>query len=111
LPTAFDDPRQQVVYELAFSLGTTSRGFDGAFPSCKGSPGGAIGCSGAFRIDEVKPSDVVAVHDLSGWSPEDLSDSLWRPNPDRVEASRKNPDQWLAIIREAKEKSPASSSA
>ena len=71
----------------------------------------SVNTPAAFRIHEVKPSDVVAVHDLSGWSPEDLSDSLWRLNPDRVAASRKNPDQWLAIIREAKEKSPASSSA
>jgi hypothetical protein len=57
-----------------------------------------------FRIEKVKPSDVVAVHDLSDWSADELSDSMWRPDPDRVDASRMSPERWLAKFQQTIEK-------
>ena len=70
----------------------------------------SVNMPAAFRIDGVKPSDVVAVHDLSGWSADALSDSMWRPDPDRVDASRMSPERWLAEFQQTIEK-PSPSSA
>lgn len=70
----------------------------------------SVNIPAAFRIEEVKPSDVVAVHDLSDWSADDLSDSMWRPDPDRVDASRMSPERWLAKFQQTIEK-PLPSSA
>jgi len=58
------------------------------------------GWPAAFRIENVKPSDVIAVHDLSDWSRDDIvPSSRWRPNPDRVAIVRKSAEQWRALVR------------
>jgi hypothetical protein len=49
----------------------------------------------SFRIDEVVPGDVIAVHDLRDWSPNEILDPPWQPDPGRVEAARKNVQEWL----------------
>jgi hypothetical protein len=49
---------------------------------------------GAFRIESVSPGDVIAVHDLTEWLPDEICGrSLWRPDHGRVEDSRKSPEQ------------------
>jgi hypothetical protein len=69
----------------------------------------SVNIPAAFRIEAVKPSDVVAVHDLSDWSADDLSDNMWRPDPNRVDASRMSPERWLAKFQQTIEKPPPSS--
>lgn len=53
----------------------------------------------SFRVSDVTPSDVAAVHDLRGWSPDDIESPPWQPDRDRVAAARKNPKRWLAERR------------
>jgi hypothetical protein len=49
----------------------------------------------SFRIDNVTPADVIAVHDLRDWSLEDISPPPWTPDQDRVAAARRTPRDWL----------------
>ena len=53
----------------------------------------------SFRIDGVKPQDVVAIHDLRDWKPADIQPAPWRPNSDQVQAARKDVSEWLASNR------------
>jgi hypothetical protein len=50
----------------------------------------------AFRIQGVRPADVAAVHDLSDWSAQEIGDSMWMPDQERVSASRTSVPDWLA---------------
>ncbi len=38
----------------------------------------------AYRILDVTPADIIAVHDLHDWPNEEDRDSSWRPDPSRV---------------------------
>jgi hypothetical protein len=50
----------------------------------------------AYRILDVTPADIIAVHDLSDWPSEEDHDSSWRPDPSRVAEMRRSPQEWLA---------------
>jgi hypothetical protein len=50
----------------------------------------------AYRILDVTPADIVAVHDLSDWPNEVDRDSSWRPDPSRVAEARHSVQEWLA---------------
>ena len=41
-----------------------------------------------FRIQDVVPGDIVAIHDLRDWTPADIGDGVWRPNKTKIEAAR-----------------------
>ena len=49
----------------------------------------------SFRIHEVTPGDVIAVHDLRDWSPNEILEPPWQPDHGRVEAARKDAREWL----------------
>jgi hypothetical protein len=50
----------------------------------------------AYRILDVSPADIIAVHDLSDWPNEEERDSSWRPDPSRVAEARHAVQEWLA---------------
>jgi hypothetical protein len=60
----------------------------------EGKPG--VNSPSAFRVNDLTPSDIVAVHDLQNWSPNDILDPPWRPDCARVAQLRREPKQWLA---------------
>lgn len=53
-----------------------------------------------FRIRDVAPADIAAVHDLHSWRPEELEDPSWRPDPSRVDSGRLAAADWLAQQRQ-----------
>jgi hypothetical protein len=40
-----------------------------------------LGDAESFRIDQVAPGDVIAVHDLRDWSPNEIMVPPWQPDP------------------------------
>lgn len=50
----------------------------------------------AFRIRDIAPDDVVAVHDLADWASEEVHDSFWRPDAAKVAEVRRSVHDWLA---------------
>jgi hypothetical protein len=55
-----------------------------------------LGDAGSFRIDQVAPGDVIAVHDLRDWSPNEIMVPPWQPDPSRVKFARRDVIQeWL----------------
>jgi hypothetical protein len=53
----------------------------------------------AFRVRDVTASDIVAVHALSDWPSDEADDVFWRPEPSKVSAARRSPQDWLADDR------------
>ena len=52
----------------------------------------------SVRIEAVRPGDVVAIHDLANWRPNDVGDPLWRPTIEQVVAARKTAEEWLGCF-------------
>jgi hypothetical protein len=52
----------------------------------------------AFRIRDVAPSDIVAIHDLSDWKREDIGDIGWRPTEAQIKEVRQSPSCWRACV-------------
>ena len=50
----------------------------------------------AFRIRDIAPDDVVAVHDLADWASEEVHGSFWRPDASKVAEVRRSVHDWLA---------------
>jgi hypothetical protein len=50
----------------------------------------------SFRIADVTPDDIVAVHDLSAWSIGDDLNAMWSPEASKVAEVRQPPTRWLA---------------
>jgi hypothetical protein len=50
----------------------------------------------AYRILDVTPADIIAVHDLHDWPNEEDRDSSWRPDPSRVAKARHSVQEWFA---------------
>src|SRR6185437_6104746 len=42
-----------------------------------------------FRIRDVVSGDIVAIHDLSDWTRDDIGDGTWQPDQAQIEAARK----------------------
>ena len=49
----------------------------------------------SFRIREISPGDIIAVHDLREWSAAEVPDPPWQPNRDQVAAARMDAKEWL----------------
>jgi hypothetical protein len=58
---------------------------------------GSSNVPAAFRIKGVTSADIIAVHDVSGWAPEELDNGFWRPDAERVAASRYSVKDWLDL--------------
>jgi hypothetical protein len=54
------------------------------------------GAVASFRVDDVIPSDVITIHDLSDWSAAEIRPHPWRRDDDRVRAACRDPQEWLA---------------
>jgi hypothetical protein len=48
----------------------------------------------AFRIMGVRATEIVAIHDLSDWPIEEVDDSMWQPNAEKVAAVRFSTHGW-----------------
>ena len=48
----------------------------------------------AFRIMGVRAMEIVAIHDLSDWPIEEVDDSMWQPNAEKVAAVRFSTHDW-----------------
>lgn len=56
-----------------------------------------VNAPAAFRVRDVTVRDVVAVHDVSRWSSEEVHDPFWQPDPSKVREVRKMAHEWLAL--------------
>jgi hypothetical protein len=50
----------------------------------------------AFQVRDVTVADIIAVHDLHDWPPEELNDSSWRPDASKVDLARRPLQDWLS---------------
>ena len=50
----------------------------------------------AFQVRDVTVADIIAVHDLHSWPPEELDDSSWRPDATKVALVRRPLQDWLS---------------
>jgi hypothetical protein len=104
--SAIESPSPPVVLELTgiarerLLNGKGGQNIEGelqAFLDIQQYPG--VNAPADFRIRDVIPSDIVAVHDLSDWLPEDVGDSSWRPKKNDIAAARRSTQDWLTKAR------------
>ncbi len=48
-----------------------------------------VNAPAAFRIRDVTAKDIVAIHDLDGWSSDEVHDPAWHPDSEAVAAARR----------------------
>jgi hypothetical protein len=65
---------------------------------CEMQEDGEVSAPSAFRVRDVTSKDIVAIHDLTGWSADEVHDSAWRPDPLMIASARHSVQEWQSSM-------------